>query len=140
MAYSTLDDILKMLSEADLIELTAENGVDVYDPLVVERAIEDADAEINGYVGTRYTAARDPVPPVLRKYSVDIAIYGLYCRRQLENETWRKRYEDAVRYLELVAQGKISLGDGDAEPGAVNHAPQISGPRRVFSRNSMRGY
>lgn len=140
MAYSTINDILKMLSEADLIELTAETDAGAYDPDVVERAIEDADAEIDGYVGTRYKVSRDPIPPVLRKYSVDIAIYNLYSRRQIVNEEWRKRYEDAVRYLELVAQGKISLGTGDSEPGAVNHAPSIQGPPRIFSRQSLKGY
>ena len=140
MAYCTINDILKMLDEADLIDLTDDTLTGAYDAAVVDRAIDDADAEINGYVGTRYAVGRDPVPPGLRKYSVDIAIYNLYSRRKTVNEEWRKRYEDAVRYLELVAKGQISLGAGDAEPGAVNHAPQISGPPRLFSRHKLKGY
>lgn len=140
MAYSTINDVLKMLSEADLIELTEDVNATAYDPLVVDRAITDADAEIDGYVGARYKVSRAPVPPVLRKYSVDMAIYNLYSRRQIVNAAWRKRYEDAISYLTLVAQGKISLGAGDAEPGAVNHAPSIQGPERIFSRRSLKGY
>lgn len=140
MAYSTIDDILKMLDESDLVDLTDDAKTGEYDAAIVLRAIDDADAEINGYVGTRYNVERDPTPPVLRKYSVDIAIYNLYSRRKTVNEEWTKRYDSAIRYLELVAQGKISLGAGDADTGAVNHAPKIQGPARIFSRDSLKGF
>ena len=75
MPYATQADILDQLDEDILIQLTddADTG-DVVDD-VVTRAIADADAEIDGYCGKRYSVPFDTVPPIIRKFAVDIAIY-----------------------------------------------------------------
>lgn len=141
MGYCTLEDIQEQIPEEELIALTDDAGNDVIDTSAVDRAIEDADGEIDGYCGRRYSVPLSPVPKIIRKFSVDIAIYNLFSRREGAPEERRTRYKDAVRFLENVAKGIISLGvdDPDGTP-AESNAPRISSGDRVFSRSSMRGF
>lgn len=144
MSYSTIDDVRQQISEDDLIALTDDAGAGVVDETRVTRAIADADEEIDGYVGSRHTVPLSPVPPIVRKHSVDIAIYNLYRRRMHEIPESRKgTYENAIKFLDKIAQGKISLGADDPEgsPG-TSDAPSMSSdnPERVFDRDSLKGF
>lgn len=133
MAYSSLADIEDQLSEAELIGLTDDAAMGAVDADVVARAIADADEEIDGYIGSRVKVPLSPVPGVIRKYSVDIAVYNLYARRHSSMpEIREKRYENAVKFLGLVAGGTVSLGTDDPEGNppstsgiAVRFAPPV---------------
>lgn len=144
MAYCTQDDILNQLDEAILIQLTDDENAGSADADRVMRAIADADQEIDTHVGTRHTVPLDPVPPLVRKLSTDIAVYNLYGRRPAgPPEHIKDRYTAAVRLLELIAKGLASLGAQDPEgsPPAAD-APQMAStnPGRVFSRDKLHGY
>ena len=110
MAYSTQADIEEQLSEAELIQLTDDANAGVVDASVVARAIADADDEINSYLQERYTVPLNPAPSLVRKLSVDLAVYNLYSRRDLDAPVRTKRYEDATRLLKALARGEASLG------------------------------
>jgi len=136
MAYSTQTDIEEQVSQAELIELTDDTGAGTVDTSAAARAIADADAEIDGYCGTRYTVPFSPVPAMIRKLSVDIAVYNLFSRRSTLKmpEERQKRYDNAVRFLRDVSRGLISLGaDAPAEPDSG--LPQASTNRddRIFT-------
>ena len=143
MAYSMVEDILDQIDEAKLIQLTDDEGEGTVNTARAEKAIADADAFIDGYVGSRHRVPLDPVPGIVRGYSVDIAIYNLYARRDVVPELRADRFKNAVRFLELVARGKRSLGAGDPEgnPPAAD-APELSNdnPERLFTRKSMGGF
>jgi len=143
MAYCILADILDQVEEPRLIQLTDDDGLGTIGTVRVDKAISDADEEIDGYVGSRYTVPLNPAPAILRKLAVDIAVYNLFARRDKAPEGRTERYKAAVRFLEQVALGKISLGaaDPDGNPPASD-APQMSSenPRRLFDRNTMRGF
>lgn len=111
MAYCTLTDIVKLISQATVIQLTDdENAASVNQPRVDE-AIAQADAEINTYCSNRYVVPFTPVPDIIRKLSVDIAIYNLYSRRvEVVPETRSERYKNAIRELADIAKGLISVG------------------------------
>jgi phage gp36-like protein len=144
MAYSTETDITNQIDEAVLVELTDDEAIGVVDSDRVTRAIADADEEIDGYVGSRHTVPLDPVPAVVRKLSVDIAIYNLYARRVDEVPPVRqKRYDGAIRLLEQIAKGTISLGADDPEGTPPDSdAPEVSSdnPDRTFTRDTMKGF
>ena len=53
MAYCTEDDLLKMIPQADLTDLTVESG-EVPDSLIIADAISKAEAEIDSYLGVKY--------------------------------------------------------------------------------------
>jgi phage gp36-like protein len=139
MAYSTLADIEEQLSEAELIGLTDDAAADAVDADVVTRAIADADEEIDGYVGSRVKVPLSPVPGIIRKYSVDIAVYNLYARRHASiPEIREKRYENALKFVGLVARGTVSLGTDDPEGNppstsgiAVRSAPAVMTPEKL---------
>ncbi len=143
MSYCTKDDILTQLDEATLIQLTDDEGSGAVCAGFVTRAIDDADAEIDAYVGARHTVPLDPVPTIIRAMSTIIAIYNLYSRRLGPPDHIKERYRAAVSLLELIAKGTASLGsaDPDGSPPSIN-APEMAttSPRRIFDRNRMRGF
>jgi phage gp36-like protein len=74
----------------------------------LDRALTDAAALIDTYLARRYALPLSVVPQVLIPYSLDIARYRV--DRIRDREDVRKRYEDAIRWLESVRDGKNFLG------------------------------
>lgn len=110
MSYCTLDDLKKVLPEARLVKLTDDEGLGQIDTARVDEAIAQADGEIDTYLGGRYGVPLSSVPPLVKRCSCDIAVYHLYSRRVEElPEARSARYRDAVRTLEKIAAGKITL-------------------------------
>ncbi|NLT22607.1 MAG: DUF1320 domain-containing protein [Syntrophorhabdus sp.] len=153
MAYCTLDDITKALDETTIIQLTDDENlkpaaIDTGDPdhagiiARIDEAIETADAEIDGYCAVKYSVPLSPVPAVVNKLSVDLAIYYLYSRRTIPEKV-EKRYERAVARLKDVARGLLSLGV-DPEPAASVAADSAQANKatsdRVFTRDSLKGF
>ncbi len=141
MPYCIKDDILEQLDEDTLIQLTDDSDAGVVDDTVIDRAIEDADAEINGYCGARYSIPFLPVPDRIRSLSVDIAVYNICSRRQGAPDHRKERYSNAIKFLEKVADGNVSLGedDPDATPSDSNK-PVISSSTRIFTREKLEGF
>ncbi len=139
--YCSQADILDQLEEADLIRLTDDEDAGVISTPRVDKAIADADAEINGYCGQRYRVPFEPVPELVRKFSVDIAIYNLFARRPLIPDDRRGRYRDVIAFLRLLAAGTVTLGVEDPEGTPVPaDRPCVTGPQRVFSRAKLGGW
>jgi len=135
--YCAQDDILERLPEETLIQLTDDAEAGQVETSVVARAIADADAEIDGYLGKRHPVPLNPVPPLVRKLSVELAIYHLFSRRGGAPDEWRQRYEDNRRLLENVAKGLISLGVADPQGTPQPAAPQLTSQSRVFTRETL---
>ncbi len=136
MAYCTLDGIEKLIPEVALIQLTDDEDTGAVVPDRITEAIAQADAEIDSYCSARYTVPFASPPPVIKKFSVDIAIYNLYSRR-VENipETRSERYKNAIRQLEGIAKGLIALGMDPEPEAATGGGPEASGKRddRIFT-------
>jgi len=131
MAYSTLEDLLAMITASELAELTTESGDDP-DPEVVSQAITKADAEIDAYLGIVYEVPFSPVPLLIKSLSVDLALYHLYSRRSVAPAVRRQRYEAALAFLKGVASGQAVL------PGVGGIlVTQISSADRRFSRETL---
>jgi phage gp36-like protein len=142
MAYCTQADIEKQLPEAVITALADDTLTGSADADVVAEAIAAAAAEIDAWAGGRYQVPFSPVPDVIRKVSVDIAIYNLFSRRDSDPPEVRKdRYKAAVKLLESIARGIVTIGAAEAEaPPAVSHAPLATGAGRIFSREKMEGF
>lgn len=83
----------------------------------VQDAIQDATEEINGYIGGRYALPLPNVPSNLERMACDIARYRLYFQQPTEEV--RKRYEDAISFLKLVASNKAHLQIQDAATNQI---------------------
>lgn len=142
MAYCTKADILELIDEATLIMLTDDAAAGTVDDAKVERAIADADEEINASLGMRLSLPLSTVPALVRKWAVDIAAYNLYSRRDAEvPEVRQKRHEEARADLRAYREGKISLGVEDPESTpAASEAPRIVSSTPVFGRDKLEGF
>ncbi len=142
--YCTIDDIKKLLPEELLIQLTDDEGLNRVNDARVDEAIAQAGAEIDSYCATKYAVPFATVPPIVKKCSVDMAIYNLYSRRvEKTPETRVDRYNNAVKLLSNIAKGVVSIG-ADPAPTEQATGDQISGTKeasdRVVTRSKMRGY
>ncbi len=119
MPYATVSDLQGRLGEARLVQLTdlADPPVGLVDTAVAQRALDDADAEIDGYLAGRYTLPLASVPGVLRVHALTIAHYRLL--GSAADESAREDYKAALAYLARVAEGKVALFPPAATPPAV---------------------
>lgn len=133
MAYATLNDMIARFGEEQLVQLTDRNDSGLIDTGIIDQAIADACALIDGYLSGRYPAPLSPTPAILVGYACDLARYNLFPDANLDDvNTVRVRQKDAIRFLEMVGQGKLSLG---MTPVATASLPQFSASQKVFSRS-----
>lgn len=142
MGYCTLDDLKNDIPEAELIQLTDDADAGVVDETKVADAIADADSEIDGYLRNRYDLPLSPVPRILKKLSVGIALYYLFHRRQIQNEVIKERYDNAVKLLDRIAKGQVQLVETDGDAVVDEGGPQASKAEsdRVFDDDSMANF
>lgn len=81
---------------------------------VVQRALQDADDTINGYIGARYTLPVDPVPAVLARVACELARFYLYDDQV--TDVIKERHAANIKWLGEVSKGTVSLG-ADAASG-----------------------
>jgi phage gp36-like protein len=137
MAYCTEDDLLKMIPQAELVDLTVDSG-EVPDNLIITEVISKADAEIDSYLGIKYMVPVSPTPDQVKALSVDLAIYHLYSRRNLVPPVRQQKYKDAVAFLKQVAAGQaVIMGPGGALPTTAREAADAASAVRCFTRNTQ---
>jgi phage gp36-like protein len=107
MSYATQADLTERFGATELAQRTDRTNGTVIDVAVVTRALADADAEIDGYLATRYSLPLDSTPAVVNRLACEIARYRLY--DDGVPETVRTRYQDAVSLLKRLATGEVQL-------------------------------
>lgn len=139
MTYATQQNMIDRYGEQELIELTDRAQLGVIDATALAGALVDADAEINAYLVSRYSLPLASVPPVLTRFASDIARYMLYDTRAPEQV--KDRYDAAIKFFKLIADGKASLGlDPVSLPVADVGGVQVSAPDRVFNSSAFDGF
>ena len=135
--YCTQADIEARFGVAELIQLTDRNRTGTVDAVAIARAIDDAEAEIDGYLAGRYALPFTTVPPVLTRLSCDIALYHLFSARRGGGviDDVRNRYKDVVRVLENISTGKITLGTPPA-PAGRDDVVMMSSAACAWSRSN----
>lgn len=139
MPYLTQSDLIEQISEAQLTQLTDDTKLGIVDVDTVTRVITAAEAEVNGYLATRYSVPVGvPVPDLVKKWALDIAVYNLYRRRQRMPADVRTAYEDTIKALTQVAKGTITLGV-DPAPAESSEAQEgeVFGPERILDREKL---
>ncbi len=142
MAYCTKTDLLEIIDEDILTQLTDEEGTGIIDDSKITKAIEKADAKINSYCGA-YKLPFDPAPLVIKGLSEDLAIYYLY-RIKIVPEDIVKTYDDAIKALKDIQKGIAGLGvqpipDAPAE-GGYSGSIQVNTRTKVFDSDTMDMY
>lgn len=135
MPYCTRQNLIDRFGEQELIQLTDRDNLGVISDAVLNQAISDADAEINGYL-TAYTLPLATVPANLVRIACDVTRYYLY--DDAVTEQVKTRYDSAIKYLVQVARGLISLGPDTAGTVAAttNNSAEFASSPSVFGRDS----
>ena len=140
MAYCDLEDILGSMDEADVIGYTDDDDAGTVDQSRVDQAIEMAGVMIDAYVGGRYQVPLDPVPDLVKRLAVDLAVFEICSRRSDPPENREQKRQQAVRLLEKIGAGSAVIPGAVSAPAESGSNPvQISSADRVFTRDRMRG-
>lgn len=122
--YCTLDDLQKRIGAPALVDLTDRGEVPtgVVDVAVVEGAIADAAAVIDGFVSVKYALPMAQVPPVISDMAKAIAIYKLHPFQP--DEKIATDYKDAIAMLRAISEGKarLPLPTGEVKPSGGSGA------------------
>lgn len=141
MSYTTLADLITRFGKDELVQLSDRQipltGVIV--STVVDRAIADADAEIDAHLGGRYQLPLASVPVVIGRVACNLARYHLY--NDNPTDEIRKRYEDGLKFLRDVRDGKISMGlDESGGRATPSDGAEMNSAGTVFGRKDSGGF
>lgn len=126
MLYASVAEFSASVPEHLLTQLTG--GDESPDTVALGRALEDASAEMDGYLGSRYPLPLPTVPESLRRICIDIALYRLMNLRALGDiEDSRQRYDDAIRYLKDLVRGAVTLGLPENSPAPASGIAFVAG-------------
>ena len=115
--YSSVSDIERLISRRTLAQLTDDDAGAEVTVDVVNEAIVAADEVIDAHLRGRYSLPLPETPPILRQLSVNIAVFHLYSRRPEGEmpETIGIRYKNAIKIIESIRDGKLTIGDTEGE-------------------------
>lgn len=142
MTYCTLPDLIERFGERMIVALTdrGDRAAGVIDTVVVDRALADTDAVLNGYLATRYDVTQlVPVPALLRDLALSVAIWKLHV--STPDTKIEADYKDALRVLRDISTGVVMLevGGKPAETSAPISVRFTERPRPL-SAESLKGY
>ncbi len=143
--FATKNDMVGRFGAKEVIQITDRAYSGAIDDLVLQQGLDDADAEICGYLAGRYALPFAVVPRLLIGYACDIARYRMTGTEVTCTPDIETRYHQAVKYLTLVGRGEISLGIDTAgavvgSPAATGNSIRVSRGSRKFNDDSMAGY
>lgn len=125
MPYATVTDLQDRLGEPRLMQLTdiGDPQVGLVDTAVAQKALDDAAAEIDGYLVGRYALPLASPPAMLRVHACTIAHYRLL--GSAVDEATAADHKAVRELLTKVAEGKVLLMP-------PSEAPAIAGAGAVL--------
>ena len=141
MTYATLAQLTDRYGARMLVALTDRAGTasGEIDMAVVDRALADTDAMIDGYLAGRYALPVAEVPPLLADLAQVIAIWKLHPHQpdpKIETD-----YRDARKSLEAIAHGTIRLArDGLQVAGTGGTGARATDRERPLTAANMKGF
>lgn len=121
---------LKTTAPLDIINLIMDDSQDD-----VNTIIEESIDVIKAYISSSYDAdwlfslRGDQREKTLVKTLKNITVYEIYCRRSnVLNEVIERRYNDSMRFLEHVSQGKITPTGWEKPPEDDNEENDEDSP------------
>ena len=136
MTYASQQDLVDRFGSTELAQLTDPAAGATIDATDIARALADAGAEMDAYIGARYALPLANVPAILLRVCCDIARYRLWDTAPPDNVA--TRYSQAVALLRLIASGQTVLAGAAALSPADGAVTVTSSSRtRQFSDDLM---
>jgi phage gp36-like protein len=134
MDYAAQSDMVNRFGNDEVMALTDRSQTGAIDPTVLGAALDTASAQIDTYLSGRYTLPLPIVPTFLVTVCCDLARYHLCVGSTRLSEEIDTRYKDAVRFLELAATGKITLGVTQAGQVQSGNTIEFNVGTKIFSQ------
>lgn len=138
--YCTVDDVLRLLPEDEVLRLADDPEARTLDHpsvrAVMSEVIDQADREIDMFVGAVRSVPLSPVPGLISNISAKLAGHYLWMRRPFveEPEAWQRETAYVRRVLQMIADGRLSLGSEGSEATSPEDGGTISSaPERIFT-------
>ncbi len=136
MAYASVQDWLDRNPHRKFVADFDHDGE--ADTAAIERALNDASAEMDGWLGGRYpTPITDPLAaPVLRQHCLVIATHILADTPMTSDREIDGRYKRTMDFLKVVAKGDahLPMQPGTSSTGSTsNVGVSFITPERIFS-------
>lgn len=132
MSYVTVEAMRLKFGESELIQLTDHEEPYQYainmDKL--NAAMQEANSEIDAYVGSRYPLPLQTIPPFLVNIGCNLARYYAVTGDLSENDPIKSRYESSIKTLSKISKGELTLG---GSPAGESKPVQTSANNVVFS-------
>lgn len=141
MTYCTQDQLTDRYGERALIALTdrAETATGAIDADVVARALADTDAQIDGYLAGRYALPLATTPVLVADIAQVIAFWKLHVYDP--DPKVRKDYDDALKMLRDIADGRVRLAVAGVEPEVSgSDGVQITDRERPLTAENLKGF
>lgn len=141
MSYTSLSDLTARFGETMLVHLTDRGDVatDTIDTDVIDQALKDADAMIDGYVGVRYALPMLTTPPLIGSLALTIAIYNLHTASP--DPKIEEDYKAAIRTLRDISSGAVRLPIAGADaPGTGGSGARLTDRARPLTEASLKGF
>lgn len=141
MTYATLQNLTERYGAEMLLGITdrATPPAGVIDSTVVDRALANADATINGRLGTRYAVPLVETPPEIREIAEAIAIWKLHVYKP--DEKIEADYKEAMKTLEGMAAGSVVLNAQTLAPVETGGSgARLTDRERPLTAENMKGY
>jgi len=125
--YSRLSDLYSQYGEDAVNQIAESDRTGTPDPLLVKRAVINADTEINAALAGRYKVPFASAPKLIRRISCDLAwwfLHGLKVPEQVDS-----RAKLARDLLRMLANGEMLLED--AAMTTQSHARIEKGKERM---------
>ena len=130
--YATVKAMKLKFGETILIRLTDTErpyqGVINMEKL--NSAMQEANSEIDAYVGSRYPLPLQVIPPFLTEIGCNLARYYAVTGDLSENDPIKNRYESSIKTLTKISKGELTLG---SSPAGESKPVQTSSNNVVFA-------
>jgi phage gp36-like protein len=141
--YATAQDIIDRYTLDELIIAADFNNDGAYDAVPVDRALNDASVEIDGWLAHCYDL---PIAtPLAGKFTqltaicVDIAVYRLGFNLQKATDEKDERYKNALKRLGMLCPKAAQIMSGKVQELGATGKARVVGGGRVSSRGSFKG-
>lgn len=139
MAYCAKTDLEQRFGAVEIADLLDRDHNGTEDSGVLAQTIGDADALIDGYLGSRYAVPLSTIPDLVKAISCDIVRFLLWDDNAPDEI--RKRYDDRIKQLRDIANGMISLpATTTASTTGGNGGVEYEGNERVFTMDTLAGF
>ncbi len=141
MPYASLEQLTDRYGESMLIALTDRGEVasGAIDTDVIDRALVDVDAQIDGYLKARYQLPLAATPPLVSDLAQIIACWKLH--RFDPPQKVKDDYVEAIRSQKDISPGLMVLDVAGVEPaGSGLGGVKITDRERPLSADRMKGF